>query len=823
MWSRRSYSRLAMSILKLSVCGAALQVGAHPDDEDNALLAYLARGVFMDTYYLVATYGEGGQNECGSELYEALGVLRSQELESARRIDGAYQLYMGAHDFGYSKSAADTFTKWDRGALLASTVALLRKYRPDIVLTHHDTVSGHGQHQAVGWIIQNAITAAADPAAFPEQLEKGLVPWRVPRFYVRVPSGQATMKINVGEYSPILGMSFCELGQISRSMHKSQGMGGPIVKGEVFRPYRLVYQSAEPVGAERQAELQAEPEEGLLQSLDLSLTGLIDSLRGEPEACEALHAMAGRIESSARASADHFVLKAPEGILPHLTSGLELCRQMLVAARSSELEPESSATLECRMQSKVKDFEDAIEALCAVECEATASPVLLTPGRAAQVTVRLWNRGPFAVTTGDCRLVTPVEWTCDTVSCADCESSPIIAGNSCTERRFRVTASPDAEATGPFSPELVTAEFDWRVSGSDVAIASSACPELAVAPAVDIAVRPETTLVSASTLPRQEVLCVTLRSTTATAVRGKVELDLPVGIRCSTESLEFDLSEQGEETSLQVSLDIERPDGSLVYPVAARVVADTSPKQTSNTSSEVISYPHIAPKRLLRPALSRLGVIDVSCRSGLRIGYVDTGLDNVANRLEQLGMSVCCLGDNDLSSARLGEFDTIVLGIRAYLARPKLASANRRLLQFVYDGGILVVQYNKSQEWNPLYAPYPLEIGRERVTGKDARMILLEPEHALMTAPNRLIDEDWHGWVQERGLYFASSWAPEYTPLVECADACEEPHRGAWLVAHYGAGAYIYNALSLYRQVDSLVAGGVRIMANMVSYRPTAL
>jgi len=807
-----------MSILKLPVCGAALQVGAHPDDEDNALLAYLARGVFMDTYYLVATYGEGGQNECGSELYEALGVLRRQELESARRIDGAHQLYMGADDFGYSKSAADTFTRWDRGALLASTVALLRRYRPDIVLTHHDTASGHGQHQAVGWIIQDAITAAADAAAFPEQLEQGLVPWRVPRFYVRVPSDQATLKINVGAYSPILGMSFCELGQISRGMHKSQGMGGPIVKGDVFRPYRLVYQNSEPIQAERQAE----PQECLLQSLDLTITGFVDSLCGEPEAREALHAMADRIESSARAAAAGFVLKAPEGVLPHLAVGLELSRQMLAAARSLGLEPESRTTLKCRMQSKVKDFENAIEALCAVECEATASRGLLTPGTAVEVVVRLWNRGPFAVTACDCRLVTPVEWTCDTVPCVGCESSHIIASNSCTERRFRVIAPEDAEPTGPFSPKLVTAEFCWRLSGSDVAIVSSACPELAVAPAIDIAVRPETTLVPAATLPRQEVLCVTLRNNTATAVRGKVELDLPVGIRCDDESLEFALSEQDEETSLLASLDIERPKGSRVYSVAARAVTDTSPEHTSNTSSQLISYPHIAPKYAVRPALARLGIIDVACRAGLRIGYVDTGLDNVANRLEQLGMSVCCLSDNDLASARLGGFDTIVLGIRAYLARPKLASANRRLLQFVYDGGTLVVQYNKSQEWNPLYAPYPLQIGRERVTGKDVPMRLLEPEHALMTEPNRLIDEDWHGWVQERGLYFASSWASEYTPLVECADPCEEPHRGAWLVAHYGAGVYIYNALSLYRQLDSLVAGGVRIMANMVSYRPTA-
>ena len=312
---------------------------------------------------------------------------------------------------------------------------------------------------------------------------------------------------------------------------------------------------------------------------------------------------------------------------------------------------------------------------------------------------------------------------------------------------------------------------------------------------------PETALASAFTCPRTEVFFIRLKNNTASALAGGIELDLPHGILRSTDPLRFALGEK-DETSLRVSLDIERPQNSRVYTILARVVTGASPDRVSSTSCQLVSYPHIASKRVHRPSVCRLGVIDVTCSSGLCLGYVDTGLDNVANRLEQLGMSVRRLSDDDLFWADLSEFDTIVLGIRAYLARPKLKSANRRLLEFVHNGGTLVVQYNKSQEWNPLYAPYPLEVGRERVTMEDAPMRVLEPEHALMTLPNRLLEQDWHGWVQERGLYFASSWAPEYTPLIECADLGEDPHRGAWLVAHYGAGAYIYNALSLYRQVD---------------------
>lgn len=803
-----------MRLLKLPVCGVALQVGAHPDDEDNALLAFLARGVFLDTYYLVATYGEGGQNECGPELYEALGVLRSQELEEARRIDGAHQLYMGAHDFGYSKSAAETLNKWDRDALLATTVALLRRYRPDIVLTHHDTVSGHGHHQAVGWIIQEAVTAAADPAVFPEQLDSGLAPWRVLEVYVYAPSEQATIHVNVGAYSPILGMSFCELGQISRSKHKSQGMGGPSVKGDVFRPYRMVYRDTQTA--------QAEPEQHLLESLDLSLAGLVDRLCGKPETLEVLRDQISRLDSIARAAVRDFSLEAPERILPHLASGLKLARHVLASARSLKLSPESLATLERRMQSKQNDFQSAIEAVCAMECEATVCSEFLTPGSTTEVVVRLWNRRSLKVAAGDFSVSMPPGWSCEPIQCQThrSQSTGAIPQNSYVERRFRITAPFDAEITGAFSPGLAVVEFDWHLLDSGVVLTSSAYPRLVVVPPIEMTIRPEISLAPASTFPRTQVFSIRVKNNTVDAVCGEVELDLPNGIR-NVDSLRFSLTKQGEETCLHVPVKIERPSDSHVYTISAQAVTGASLDQVSNTSYRLISYPHVTAKRLPRPATVKFGAFDVTWRPGLRLGYIDTGLDNVADLLEQLGISVHRLSDEDLRWAKLGEYDTIVLGIRAYFNRLKLESVNRHLLQFVYNGGTLVIQYNKSGEWNPVYAPYPLEIGRERVTAEEAPVRVLEAEHILNTTPNRLSERDWIGWVQERGLYFASSWAPEYTPIVECADLGEEPQRGAWLVAHYGAGAYIYNALSLHRQVDSLVAGGVRILANMVSYRQT--
>lgn len=875
MWSEYGCTSLALKLAGLPVCGCALMIGAHPDDEDNALLALLSKGMFLDSYYLVATYGEGGQNECGPELYEALGVLRRQELAAARRIDGARQLYLGAHDFGYSKSARETFTKWDRDALLAKTVAALRRTRPDIVLTHHDTVSGHGHHQAVGWLIQEAIQAAADPSRFPEQLKSGLPPWRVKRFYVYArpqasggsgasgahsgadAGNQQLATANVGAYSPLLGMSYYQLGQASRSMHKCQGMGGEGVRGDRWRRYRLVLEDAAPpppTAPAPGASGTAGPVHtddtsdacGLIDFIDLTLPALVARLNGDEATLARLFALAGEVDASARAAVEAFSPVHPqaEGMAPsiarHLTRGLDAAREMLHIARAGDtprpgpgsgLAPESAATLSRRVESKVAQFEAALTTLAAAECvvRTDPSPALVAPGGSVNLKVQLWNRGPMAVEASDFRVLLPTDWSCEPRALADAPAaSEPVPPNGCVERQFIVTAPFSAQPTPALGPDPVSVECDWLLdfwgTANPTRITTSVPTSVTVVPPVEVALEPQSFMAALGRLPMTQVFSVTLRNNIRSEARGTVRLRLPQGISSLRgDSLDFFMAEAGDETTLSLPVSLSRAceaQRSCVRTMEAEALTNVGGVElVSDQGCQLISYSHIEPRLLPLKATARLCLVDTVLPEGLRVGYVDTGIDNVADYMEQLGASVVRLDDDDLRLRDLGQFDTIVLGVRAYHLRPWLARVNSRLLDYVRRGGTMVVQYHKTTEWDPEYAPYPLLVGDGRVSDETARIELLDAAHPVITGPNRLDETDWDGWVQERGLYFASEWSDEYRPLVSCADPDEASQDGAWLIAHYGAGAYMYTALSVYRQIESLIPGGVRIWCNMISYR----
>lgn len=863
MWSEYGCTSLALSLSGLPICGCALMVGAHPDDEDNALLALLAKGMFLDSYYLVATYGEGGQNECGPELYEALGVLRKQELAAARRIDGARQLYLGAHDFGYSKSARETFAKWDRNALLAATVAALRQTRPDIVLTHHDTVSGHGHHQAVGWLIHEAVQAAADSSRFPEQLEEGLAPWRVSRFYVYArPSGggkgaQPLAAANVGAYSPLLGMSYYQLGQASRSMHKCQGMGGEGARGDRWRRYHLVLENGAPpaAGVTGVAEATAGPDSigsacaprGLAESMELTMPGLVARLSGDGHVLARLTALAREADACARAAAAAFSPIGPQSpgihiaIAGHLAHGLDATREMLhYARRRGGREPglsfSSAAALSQRMEVKVAQFEAALMTLAAVECviRTDPSPALTAPGGSVSLEVQLWRRGPLEADAGEVRVVAPGGWSCEPQAGSAAEGAPAIAlpesvpMNAFTARRFVVTAPLWAQVTPALEPDPVSVECEWLLRAAGVAaptrITTSHPAGITVVPPVEVSLEPQSLMVAASRLPLTLVFSVTLKNNIHGAASGTVRLSLPEGISSSRgSSLDFSLASLGDQITLSLPVAVSRACGaprSCVRTVEAEARVNAGGAMlTSGQSCQLIAYSHIEPRLLPRKAMARLCVADAVVPEGLKVGYVDAGIDNVADYMEQLGAAVVRLDDDDLRLRDLGQFDAVVLGVRAYRLRHGLAAVNSRLLDYVRRGGTMVVQYHKTSEWDPGYAPYPLYVGDGRVSDETAPIEILDAAHPAIVGPNPLNDTDWSGWVQERGLYFASRWADDYRPLVRCADPGELAQSGAWLIAHYGAGAYMYNALSVYRQIESLVPGGARIWCNMISYR----
>lgn len=790
-------TKLILDLQKLPVSGTVMQVGAHPDDEDNALLAYLSKGLHLNAYYLVSNWGEGGQNELGPELYQALGLLRSQELASARTIDGATQLYLGAYDFGFSKSGAEALAKWGHEEYLRRMVRFFRHYRPEIVITPHDTVSGHGQHQAVGTLILEAFDAAADPAKFPEQVAKeGLRSWKVRKLYVtdRTP----TVKVNVGEFNPVLGRSYHEIGMLARSMHKCQGMVGPGLKGDQIRGYKLVKSAAPRLPA---------TETSVTEGLDFSLNELLEGVDEDLAALVEVNHKIAELDEQIGGILVNFSPTDPTAVVGDVLKGLELVRELKNAVAAAALSPASKDLIGRRLLDKERDFVQVTRDLSATSLDAVADDIDVIPGQTFTVTVSFWNRGALPVKNVRLALDLPSSW----VASGNAPPLTTLDRNQKAEAKFQVSVPPHADFTDAFDPVPVRAIADWQLM--DTPLSTSGEPELRVVPAVTVALDPEKIMLPVSDAATTRTASVRLRNNTTGAVKGQVRLGIPAGWAFSGNPT-FAMKGEGEETS--VFLNVTVPAGTAAGSYAIKAAADYD-GGSSALGYQVITYPHINTKYLYKPAEATAAVIDVKVAPNLRVGYVSSGFDNVPDYLREMGVEVKLLEAEDLNAADLSKYDTIIVGIRAYLNRTDLVANNARLLEYVRDGGNLIVQYNKTAEWKPAFAPFPIEVSANRVTVKEAPLTVLSPEHPLFNTPNKITTRDWDGWIQERGLYFPRKWTDKYASLVALNDPDEPLQRGSWLIADYGKGTYVYTALVWYRQLDGLVPGGYRIFANMIS------
>lgn len=800
--SETGLSALLPALEKLPVSFSLLMMGAHPDDENNALMAYVAKGLHGDAYYLVSNWGEGGQNEIGPELYTALGALRRQELLAARAIDGAEQLYLGSYDFGFSKSAEETFTKWNREALLENFVRIIRTYRPSVLVTNHDTVSGHGHHQAMGQLVLDAYAAAGDPNAFPEQMSsEGLQAYVVPKMY-RSGSQGATVQVNMGEYDPALGKSYAEIGEVARGMHKCQGMRGRPTKGNVNRGLVLLEST---VGIPK-------GESSIADRIGMYLGDIAAGLEGDRVALSRITAEAVGIEELGHAVVSDFSVRDFATVVPMVLEGLERVRALAAQVAVANIAEPSRATLLARLNNKVKDFDEAASMLLGVSADAVASDTEVVVGQEFDVTVSVWNRGTTKVILTGCEVDAPNGWTIQSVQLPKADP---IAANTAASVKVRVKLEANAAPTDAFDGLPLTATVSYTTDGNRVPLTISAAAEVGVVPAIALQVNPGVGMIAASGLPAERTFTVRVRNNTKAAVSGNVALSLPAGWTVAAGSPEptFSLTREGEETSVGITVAIPASAEPAKYGLSARAMWQGG---ESSIGYQTISYDHIDTVRLMRDAVAQFSVVDVEIPAGLRIGYVDSGFDQVWARLGELGLDVTLLSANDLLGDLSG-YDTIVLGIRAYLSRAELASLNDRLLEYVKAGGNLIVTYNKTGEWKTQYAPYPITVSSGRVTVEEAPMTILAPENPIFNWPNKITGTDWDGWIQERGLYFPKSWDAAYTPLVACADPNESVQNGSTLIANYGKGTYIYTALVWYRQIEGLVPGGVRIFANMLS------
>jgi LmbE family N-acetylglucosaminyl deacetylase len=723
-----------------------LWIAAHPDDEDTQLIAWLARGRRVEMAYMSLTRGDGGQNLIGNELGEALGVIRTEELLAARRIDGAHQYFARGYDFGFSKTADETRKHWPQDSLLNDVVTVMRAFKPHIVITTFSGTprDGHGHHQVSAIVARQAYDQAADTVRFPVK-SFGAV-WIPLKFYrlARFSPQDRTIAINVGEYDPYLGLSYQEIAADSRSQHKSQGQGTLRRKGVVW-DYLTREDSRVPAPP-------AKEEKSIFAGLDTTRFLVQDGRITPPElpTAIALEAVADRQTVALGDSAKVAMAIYNRGHVPihflHMYWG------------------------------------DFIE-----------TPTVL-PDSAFRWTE--WYHGTE---------ITQPWWLAQPRN-GDL-FTPRITGMSEDERERQSWAHLSVRPEGGSLIEVaspIVYHYVDRIRG-DVQL------PLVVAPGISITLDQSTEMVRANVASNQ-IVKVTLRSALSESSPVTVTLALPRGL--SADSLARTIAmAPGATRTLTFKTRGALPRGT--HQITATATANGKSYQTGYVP---IEYPHINPQRMYRPSTISINAVAVALPARLNVAYVPGVGDNVAPVLQQLGVPLTIVNADDLPQTDLSRFTAIVVGPRAYQASQTLEGNNDYLLAYVRNGGRLVVQYGQGEMQRPGIMPYPITLKQpaERVTDENAPVTFTDPQSPLLNAPNKITQDDFNGWVQERASYMPSTFDSHYRTMLAMSDPGEQPNRAAILAAPYGRGTYIYVPLALFRQLPAGVPGGARIFANLL-------
>ncbi len=788
---------IEQALARLNVLGSVLMIAAHPDDENNLLLAWFARGRHYRTAYLSATRGEGGQNLIGPELGVELGLIRTQELLAARRIDGALQFFTRAVDFGFSKSAEETLATWGRERILSDIVWVIRHYRPDVItMTFSGTPrDGHGHHQASGMLAREAFAAAADPTRFPEQLSR-VQPWRARRLvhhpYFQQP-GPGAIRVDGGQFNPVLGHSYAEIAGMSRSMHRSQAMGSAQPKGPAQRHFVVV--AGEPAARD------------IFEGIDTTW---------------------GRVPGGAEAG--RILAAAARGFDPHNPAATI---PALLEARAAV-----AALRHPWAEIKLAEIDNAV-ALCAgLWLDVQADRWDITPGSQLPVRLTALNRSGFPLTLAAVELEGLGPRTTENANAPLPNNQPFTREIQRPVPADQPYSQPywllrphrggayevaDPQLIGlPENPPVLTARFLIRAGGQELRITRPARFRY-IDPVYGERYRPVVVVPPVTVDLPQDVLVFPTAGRRALPVEaaaagaqteGAARVETSAGWSASPATLPF-RGAPGERQSLAFEITPPAHPGQG----KARVSAEAA-GTTVNLGMRVIDYPHIPPQVWFPPAEARLVRADIRL-TARKIGYIMGAGDEMPAALRQLGAEVALLTRQDLQQGDLAAFDAIVTGVRAYNVRSDLRAAQPRLLEYVRRGGTLVVQYNvldRSLAGVNL-GPYPITLGRGRVSVEDAPVRITDPASPLLAAPNPIAAADFNGWVQERGLYFASQWDPRYHTVLESHDPGEKPLAGGLLWTRYGKGVYIFTAYSWFRQLPAGVPGAYRLFANLLSAR----
>ncbi|MCC6265476.1 MAG: PIG-L family deacetylase [Bryobacterales bacterium] len=815
--------KIYSSLEELQVTGSALMIAAHPDDENTAVIAYFSRGRHVRMGYLSLNRGEGGQNLLGPEQGVLVGVIRTQELLRAREIDGGVQFFTRVIDFGFSKTAEETFAKWGRENALRDVVWVIREFQPDIIINRFSGTpnDGHGNHQASAILGKEAFHAAADPKRFPDQL-KWVKPWQAKRLFWntyswrrvedQIKESEPRLVLPTGEFNPVLGYSYQEIAGMSRSQHRSQTMGAPQRKGEA-RDF-LVLLEGEPA--------TKDPFEGI----DLSW-GRVPG--------------AGRVGDLLREARDGFDFVHPSKSVP-----------TLLAARAAMLALERTPLVE----RKLKEVDNTI-ALCAgLWLDASATVHEIVPGETLTVNLELVNRSS-------------VPMLLESVAVEGVKGEPAVLtealplpANHREVKPLRIPLPADFPITQPYWLKEPPRNDRYQVEPDDysligqpetpsplrarirVKVGDGASAQeieyrrpvqqryvdplygeltrpLVVTPAVTLHLA-QGSLVFPANAAKKVGLTLTAHRA---KLSGQAALRLPDGWSVKPASIPFQIANAHEMAT--VSFEVTPPAGEQEASLQAVAKVDGALYQRGMT---VVSYPHIPPQTMFFPETARIVRSPIELLSH-EIGYVMGAGDDIPQALEQIGAHVTLLTEADLTRGDLSRFEAIVAGVRAYNTRPDLVASHQRLLHYIEQGGTYLVQYNTTQNLGAGAAspgaglqigPYPMEIGRDRVSVEDAPVTILKPGHPLLNLPNRIRERDFAGWVQERGLYFPSKFDDRYETVIATHDPGEKPLADGILYAKFGKGVFIYTSYSWFRQLPAGVPGAFRIFANMLSAGKTA-
>ncbi len=811
-------AEIRLALAKLNVVGGALYVAAHPDDENTAFLAWASREKLVDAGYLSMTRGDGGQNLIGTESGELMGVLRTQELLSARRLDGAKQFFSRAIDFGYSKSPEEALRIWGKEQVLADTVRVIRTFRPDVIVTRFPTTGegGHGHHTASALLAVEAFEAAGDPSRFPEQLTT-LSPWKPKRLLWNVfrfggdtprqdVPGQVTA--DLGAYNALLGRSYTEIAALSRSMHKSQGFGSAERRGTWLNDFKNIAGSP--------------AEKDLFEGIDLTWG------RFGEEGKE--------IQRLLRRAEEEFRPVDPAASVPRLVEAWTAVERLAAAGSEAPSSP-SRGSSDRLLLRKQRDIADAIRACLGLWTEAIASEPSAMPGAGLKVATMILNRSARPVS------LESISVTYAGAPAKGGASIPLPA-NEPVRREIALTLPEDVPTTQPYwlrerpgkglfkvadssliglpeNPPPLVARFTVNVSGASIPFEAPVAVRrtdpvrgevyrpFVITPPV-MATFDEKVYAFGSAQPKK----VRVTLTSGGPAAGVLRLRTPAGFAATPAERSFAFTARGEEKAFSFTLT--PPPGAA--PAAGSIAAEATVNGKTYARGLVrVDYPHIAVQTLFPPAEARVLRLDVKAPQA-PVGYVMGSGDEVPEALRQMGYAVTLLSDDELENGDLSRYAAIVTGIRAYNTRPRLKLAEPRLMEYVEKGGTVVAQYNTSGDLvTEQLGPWPFKLSRDRVTVEEAPVEFLNPSSPLLTFPNRLTPADFDGWVQERGLYFPGTWDPRYETVLEAHDPGEGDKPGGLLYARYGKGAFVYTGYAFFRQLPAGVPGAYRLFVNLVS------